>query len=41
MLQDLILSVGEDKTVRVWDLNKRTSVQVFLYALQSSQLCVY
>jgi coatomer protein complex subunit alpha (xenin) len=26
---DLILSVGEDKTVRVWDLNKRTSVQVF------------
>jgi coatomer subunit alpha len=28
MLQDLILSVGEDKTVRVWDLNKRTSVQV-------------
>lgn len=27
--QDLILSVGEDKTVRVWDLNKRTSVQSF------------
>lgn len=27
--QDLILSVGEDKTIRVWDLNKRTSVQSF------------
>ena len=27
--QDLILSVGEDKTVRVWDLNRRTSVQSF------------
>ena len=27
--QDLILSVGEDKTVRVWDLNKRTLVQSF------------
>ena len=27
--QDLILSVGEDKTLRVWDLNKRTSVQSF------------
>ena len=27
--QDLLLSVGEDKTVRVWDLNKRTSVQSF------------
>jgi coatomer subunit alpha len=26
---DLILSVGEDKTVRVWDLNKRTSIQSF------------
>jgi coatomer protein complex subunit alpha (xenin) len=25
----LILSVGEDKTIRVWDLNKRTSVQSF------------
>lgn len=24
-----MLSVGEDKTVRVWDLNKRTSVQSF------------
>ena len=38
---DLILSVGEDKTVRVWDLNKRTSIQVFSIPLQSSQLCVY
>ena len=27
--QDLIMSVGEDKTIRVWDLNKRTSVQSF------------
>lgn len=27
--QDLIISVGEDKTIRVWDLNKRTSVQSF------------
>lgn len=27
--QDLILSVGEDKTIRAWDLNKRTSVQSF------------
>ena len=27
--QDLILSVGEDKTIRVWDLNKRTPVQSF------------
>lgn len=27
--QDLILSVGEDKTIRVWDLNKRISVQSF------------
>jgi coatomer protein complex subunit alpha (xenin) len=27
--QDLILSVAEDKTIRVWDLNKRTSVQSF------------
>lgn len=27
--QSLILSVGEDKTIRVWDLNKRTSVQSF------------
>lgn len=27
--QDLILSVGEDKTIRIWDLNKRTSVQSF------------
>jgi coatomer protein complex subunit alpha (xenin) len=27
--QDLILSVGEDKTIRVWDLNKRTCVQSF------------
>jgi coatomer subunit alpha len=27
--QDLILSVGEDKTIRVWDLNKRTLVQSF------------
>lgn len=27
--QDLILSAGEDKTIRVWDLNKRTSVQSF------------
>ncbi|KAH0255872.1 Coatomer, alpha subunit, partial [Aureobasidium melanogenum] len=27
--QDLILSVGEDKTLRVWDLNKRSSVQSF------------
>lgn len=27
--QDLMLSVGEDKTIRVWDLNKRTSVQSF------------
>lgn len=27
--QDLIMSVGEDKTVRVWDLNKRTAVQSF------------
>lgn len=26
---DLILSVGEDKTIRVWDLNKRTAVQSF------------
>lgn len=25
----MILSVGEDKTLRVWDLNKRTSVQSF------------
>ena len=25
----MILSVGEDKTIRVWDLNKRTSVQSF------------
>jgi coatomer protein complex subunit alpha (xenin) len=27
--QDLILSAGEDKTIRVWDLNKRTAVQSF------------
>ena len=27
--RDLILSVGEDKTIRVWDLNKRTFVQLF------------
>ena len=27
--QDLILSVAEDKTIRVWDLNKRSSVQSF------------
>jgi coatomer protein complex subunit alpha (xenin) len=27
--QDLIISIGEDKTIRVWDLNKRTSVQSF------------
>lgn len=27
--QDLILSVGEDKTIRVWDLNKRSAVQSF------------
>jgi coatomer protein complex subunit alpha (xenin) len=27
--QDLIISSGEDKTIRVWDLNKRTSVQSF------------
>ncbi len=27
--QDLILSVGEDKTIRVWDLNKRVPVQSF------------
>lgn len=27
--QELILSVGEDKTIRVWDLSKRTSVQSF------------
>ena len=27
--QDLILSVGEDRTIRVWDLNKRTTVQSF------------
>lgn len=25
----MILSVGEDKTIRVWDLNKRTAVQSF------------
>lgn len=24
-----MLSVGEDKTIRIWDLNKRTSVQSF------------
>ena len=27
--QDLILSAGEDKTIRVWDLNKRTAVHTF------------
>jgi coatomer subunit alpha len=27
--QDLIISSGEDKTIRVWDLNKRTSVASF------------
>lgn len=27
--QDLILSAGEDKTIRVWDLNKRTAVNSF------------
>ena len=27
--QDLILSVGEDKTIRIWDLNKRLAVQSF------------
>lgn len=27
--QDLIISVGEDKTIRCFDLNKRTSVQTF------------
>lgn len=27
--QDLILSAGEDKTIRVWDLNKRTAVNTF------------
>lgn len=27
--QDLIISVGEDKTIRVWDLNKRLPVQSF------------
>lgn len=26
---ELILSVGEDKTIRVWDMSKRTSVQTF------------
>jgi coatomer protein complex subunit alpha (xenin) len=26
---ELILSVGEDKTIRVWDMGKRTSVQTF------------
>jgi len=25
----LILSAGEDKTIRVWDLNKRTAVNSF------------
>lgn len=27
--QELILSVGEDKSIRVWDLNKRTSIHSF------------
>lgn len=27
--QELILSAGEDKTIRVWDLNKRTAVNSF------------
>lgn len=27
--QDLMLSVGEDKTIRIWDLNKRIAVQSF------------
>jgi coatomer protein complex subunit alpha (xenin) len=27
--QGLILSVGEDKTIRVWDMQKRTSVKTF------------
>jgi coatomer subunit alpha len=26
---ELILSVGEDKTIRVWDMSKRTAVQTF------------
>ena len=27
--QDLILSVSDDKTIRVWDLNKRVPVKQF------------
>ena len=26
---ELILSVGEDKTIRVWDMGKRTAIQTF------------
>ena len=28
-LQDLIISNSEDKSIRVWDMSKRTGVQTF------------
>ena len=29
MIQDLIISDSEDKTIRVWDVSKRSNVQTF------------
>lgn len=29
--QDLILSDSEDKSIRVWDMGKRTGIQTFRY----------